>query len=140
MDQPLTVAVRDAAALAAAEQYNEADSKYLFVQPQLGMFLNTVYVGQEMSEHVHDEYHQFVYVVEGRGRGHIAGEPVALRPGISIRVPAGVPHAWRNSGDGPLTYVELKVPAGPDANLQQYVEQSLPDVDRRLLGIDLNKG
>ena len=114
MTLPLTAAVRNATELEAAEKYEEADSRYLFVLPQLGMFLNTVYAGRELTEHVHHDHHQFVYILEGEGQGRIGDRSVPLTPGISIRIPAGVTHSWRNTGVRPLSYVEVKVPARPD--------------------------
>ena len=138
MSQKLTVAVRDSPTIEPAETYEEADSRYLFVQPSLGMFLNTVYTGKEMTTHVHPHYHQFVYFVEGEGVGDIDGQQFPLRPGISVRIPAGVPHSWRCTSQRDLKYVELKVPIGPDVDLQDHIEQMMPHVNPQRLGIDVS--
>lgn len=135
---PINIAVREADALSPVEQYDECDCRYLFVQPQLGMFLITVYAGREMSEHVHADFHQFIYVVEGRGLGVVGERSVNLRPGVGARVPAGVPHRWRNTGEGPLCYLELKIPARPDVDVEGQIEAAMPGIDRRRLAIDLD--
>jgi mannose-6-phosphate isomerase-like protein (cupin superfamily) len=137
IDHPVTFAVRDAAQIEPAEQYEESESCYLFVQAALGMFVNTIYPGKMMDYHRHRDLHQLIYVLEGRGVGDVAGRSLDLRPGISARIPADTPHRWRCVGDAPLVYLELKVPAKSGVNIQQFVEAAMPGVDRRRLGIDL---
>ncbi len=136
MQKPLTIAVRDANRLASVEAYDESDSRYLFVQPGLGVFVNRVFVGRTMETHRHPHYHQFIYVLEGRGEGAIGEQTVELRPGVAARIPADTPHAWSNTGDAPLTYLELKLPTHSEHDMRRHVELCMPGVDPQLLGID----
>ncbi len=50
--------------------------------------------GQELSEHT-APFDALVQILEGRAEITIAGNPLALGPGDSVIMPAGVPHALK---------------------------------------------
>jgi mannose-6-phosphate isomerase-like protein (cupin superfamily) len=68
--------------------------------------------GGEYGLHV-DDYSQVFCVVDGRGEGEVAGERIALEPGVIMRTQAGEPHALRAAADEPLVVLTVNTyPAG----------------------------
>jgi mannose-6-phosphate isomerase-like protein (cupin superfamily) len=58
------------------------------------------------ASHVHEEEQQVFHVIEGAlvvSDG--AGDDIAVRAGESVVIPAGVPHATHNAGDGLCRYL-----------------------------------
>jgi mannose-6-phosphate isomerase-like protein (cupin superfamily) len=58
------------------------------------------------ASHVHDNEQQIFHVIEGAlDVTDGAGDDVVVRAGESLVIPAGVPHATRNSGEGVCRYL-----------------------------------
>jgi mannose-6-phosphate isomerase-like protein (cupin superfamily) len=66
------------------------------------------------GRHVHENDDQFWFVIEGRGRWFIGGQPVEAGPGDFIIGPHGVPHAFSADTDD-LHVLVITAPAGLEA-------------------------
>jgi mannose-6-phosphate isomerase-like protein (cupin superfamily) len=65
--------------------------------------------GPRLHQHPYDE----VFVVqEGRATMTVGDERHEVGPGEIVVVPAGNPHAFVNSGDGPLRQIDIHVSPG----------------------------
>jgi mannose-6-phosphate isomerase-like protein (cupin superfamily) len=69
--------------------------------------------------HVHDDEDDSFYVLEGELEFTVDGEEIAAGPGTFVLVPPGVPHGFRNRGDGVARFVNVHAPAGFDLRLEQ---------------------
>ena len=56
--------------------------------------------GVVATEHLHPQQEERFEVIAGLMSGHAGGREQTLGPGATSVVAAGVPHAWRNAGDG----------------------------------------
>jgi mannose-6-phosphate isomerase-like protein (cupin superfamily) len=54
-------------------------------------------------------YEEVFIVQEGRGTFTVGAEELEAGPGDILIVPAGEPHAFVNSGDGPLRQIDIHV-------------------------------
>ena len=54
-------------------------------------------------------YEEVFIVQEGRGSFTVGDEELEAGPGDILIVPAGEPHAFVNSGDGPLRQIDIHV-------------------------------
>ena len=54
-------------------------------------------------------YEEVFIVQEGRGTFTVGEEEIEAGPGDILIVPAGEPHAFVNSGDGPLRQIDIHV-------------------------------
>ncbi len=88
---------------------------------------NVVAVGEGPPVHVHANEDESWYVLEGR-LGFRLGEDEAEAPaGSFVFVPRGVPHAFRNIGDGPARILVLFTPSGMEAFFDRFAALSAPD-------------
>jgi mannose-6-phosphate isomerase-like protein (cupin superfamily) len=69
--------------------------------------------GRGPSLHTHP-YEELLLVQEGRGTFALGDETVEVGPGELVIVPAGVPHGFTNTGDGPLRQIDIHVSPGFD--------------------------
>ena len=69
--------------------------------------------GHGPSLHRHP-YEEVFVVQEGEATFTAGGEERIVRAGEVVIVPAGVPHAFVNSGDGPLRQLDIHVSASFD--------------------------
>jgi mannose-6-phosphate isomerase-like protein (cupin superfamily) len=81
--------------------------------PSATQFLGYIPVGRA-PDHYH-RYDEVVYVLQGNGALHIAGETAPLRPGSSVHLPAGLVHCLENTGPGELQVLGVFRPAGSPA-------------------------
>jgi quercetin dioxygenase-like cupin family protein len=56
--------------------------------------------GVVATDHLHPHQHERFEVLWGAMHGHVGGQPHVVVAGEDSVVAAGVPHAWRNAGDG----------------------------------------
>jgi mannose-6-phosphate isomerase-like protein (cupin superfamily) len=86
--------------------------------PEVGCASVTQFVGYiplgRAPDHFHN-YDEVVYVLEGEGALHIAGESVPLRGGSCIHFPARMVHAIENAGPGVMQVLGVFRPAGSPA-------------------------
>ena len=68
--------------------------------------------GQENDYHMHPESEHLTFVVDGELEFTLAErEPVTVRPGQLVVIPATVPHGIRNRSDRRATYVAVTNPS-----------------------------
>jgi mannose-6-phosphate isomerase-like protein (cupin superfamily) len=65
--------------------------------------------GQSLETHVHEEANSFILVLAGAGVVEMEGRDIAVSPGHTIYVPAGVSHGFR-TGDEPLVLYGFQSP------------------------------
>ena len=78
----------------------------------------TQFVGYIPPGRAPDHYHRYdevVYVLQGNGALHIAGESAPLRRGSCIHLPAKIVHALENHGPGEMHVLGVFRPAGSPA-------------------------
>src|SRR3954454_14609528 len=64
--------------------------------------------GRGPSLHTHP-YEELLLVQEGTGTFTLGDETLDVGPGELVIVPAGVPHGFKNTGDGPLRQIDIHV-------------------------------
>jgi mannose-6-phosphate isomerase-like protein (cupin superfamily) len=64
----------------------------------------------QQSMHAHPAQEQVYVVVHGRGRMLVGDEEREVAAGTLVFVPPATPHAIRNTGEEPLTYVSATAP------------------------------
>jgi quercetin dioxygenase-like cupin family protein len=73
--------------------------------------------GVVATGHLHPHQEERFEVISGRMAGHVAGRPQMVGPGgISVVAP-GVPHAWRNAGEGEA---HLRVQFRPALRVEEF--------------------
>lgn len=78
--------------------HEEALISHLMLQP-----------GQALKKHVTPVDVAF-YVLEGRGEVEIGEDKETVGQDTLVESPKGIPHLWRNVGDGPLRIMVIKLP------------------------------
>jgi mannose-6-phosphate isomerase-like protein (cupin superfamily) len=64
--------------------------------------LSEIKPGQRNPLHYHPNCEELLHVVAGRGRHRLGTQTVPVRPGTTVRIPAGVEHQLLNEGDATL--------------------------------------
>jgi len=134
-DENLSIAIQQVDDLQPAEAYDFADSRFLFVQPEMGMFYTRVMPNSTMPAHVHEDCHQFSFIVSGRGKVEIGDSHFEMSRGQCIRIPAGQTHSWHNPHPETLEYLEVKIPTGAGKDMVRFVKDRFPEIDDHLLAI-----
>jgi mannose-6-phosphate isomerase-like protein (cupin superfamily) len=86
--------------------------------PEVGCASVTQFVGYIPVGRAPDHFHTYdevVYVLEGEGSLHMAGESAPLRSGSCIHFPARLVHAIENDGPGVMQVLGVFRPAGSPA-------------------------
>jgi mannose-6-phosphate isomerase-like protein (cupin superfamily) len=102
----------------------------LLATPERGCSSVTQFVGfipvGRAPDHFHT-YDEVVYVLQGEGALHVAGETAPLRPGTAVHLPARLVHCLENTGPGEMQVIGVFRPAGspaeayyPDGTRAQY--------------------
>jgi mannose-6-phosphate isomerase-like protein (cupin superfamily) len=102
----------------------------LLATPERGCASVTQFVGfipvGRAPDHFHT-YDEVVFVLEGEGALHVAGETAPLRAGSAVHLPARLVHCLENTGPGELRVLGVFRPAGspaeayyPDGSRAQY--------------------
>ena len=73
--------------------------------------LTRVEPGGRFSTH-RDDYGHLFYFLEGEGVVCVQDQRHLARPGLVVRVNAGEPHAYENTGDQDLLLISVNVPKG----------------------------
>ena len=123
----LSVLVRDPLPPATAHAVLRGDARSgatagreftLLATPETGCPSVTQFVGYIPPGRAPDHYHLYdevVYVLEGDGELHVAGESARLRPGACVHLPARLVHCLENSGPGEMRVLGVFRPAGSPA-------------------------
>ncbi len=72
--------------------------------------LSRVAPGGEFPSHAHDYVHVF-YVLEGAASFSVGRQEIRGERGTVVRVPADVPHGYRNPGPGEMLLLVINSPA-----------------------------
>jgi mannose-6-phosphate isomerase-like protein (cupin superfamily) len=90
----------------------------IVADPASGLRSATHFVGYiptaRAPDHMH-HYDEVIYVLDGEGAMHMAGETTPLRGGSCIHLPARTVHCLENSGPGVMKVVAVFRPAGSPA-------------------------
>lgn len=76
------------------------------------MGTQTVDPGCHVREHMHDANEEVILVLEGTGEALIEGATHRMEKGSCFFFGRGRPHSFRNTGEGPLTFLWLMLPGG----------------------------
>lgn len=76
------------------------------------MGTQTVAPGCHVREHLHDANEEVIFVLEGEGEARTAGEVHPMRAGTIFFFPRDRPHAFHNTGPGPMTFAWIIMPGG----------------------------
>jgi quercetin dioxygenase-like cupin family protein len=90
----------------------------IVADPETGLRSATHFVGYIPSVRAPDHFHTYdevIYVLEGQGRFHAAGETSRVAPGTCIGLPARVVHCLENTGEELMRVVAVFRPAGSPA-------------------------
>ncbi len=68
--------------------------------------------------HRHDHHAETFYILDGTLDFYLDGDWVKATPGMTLHVPAGVPHACRVAGDQPAKMLMVMQPSGFDLFLE----------------------
>lgn len=69
----------------------------LFAEEEFSGCLLGFLPGQELPVHVHGHEHEVFDVLQGRGTMYLDGDPMELKAGDAVFVPAGVQHGFKNT-------------------------------------------
>lgn len=72
--------------------------------------------------HTHANEDEITYVAEGTAGVLIGDEDYEAGPGVTIRKPRGIPHAFWNPGDTPARLLEILTPAGFERYFEDMAE------------------
>ena len=59
----------------------------------------------------HDDYVHLFYFLSGQGIVWANGQQLSATPGLVVRVAAGEPHAYENTGEQDLTLISANIPS-----------------------------
>jgi len=106
------LAQEDRQSATAARQFS------IGLDPAVGCLSVTQFVGFVPPGRAPDHFHRYdevLYILEGEGVLHIAGEHAPLMPGSCVHLPAGLVHCLENSGADELRLLGVFRPAGSPA-------------------------
>ena len=72
--------------------------------------------GQSLDTHIHEEANSFILVLGGAGVVEMEGQDIAVRPGHTVYVPAGVSHGFRTTDEPLVLYGFQSPPIIQDVN------------------------
>ena len=75
--------------------------------------------GEDVPLHLHD-VEEVLTFIEGEAQATLGTDTFPVRAGMSIIVPSGTPHGYRNTGSGPLRIIASI--ADPDAQRGRLAE------------------
>ena len=76
--------------------------------------------------HLHRDSDEIAYVLSGEITFKIGDEVTVGGPGSCAFMPRGLPHAWKNTGDGPSRVLFLYVPGGAGRFFEDAAERGRP--------------
>ncbi|MEL6505760.1 MAG: cupin domain-containing protein [Pseudomonadota bacterium] len=68
----------------------------------------TLMAGQSIPAHVHHQRDECWHVLQGEGEAVVGDQTHAVKPGMTIKLPAATKHALHNMGATPLMLVEIR--------------------------------
>jgi quercetin dioxygenase-like cupin family protein len=86
----------------------------------VGVFESTMPAGGGFPfAHVHDQYEEVFYVLEGEVEYRLGDTWAVARAGSTICVPRGVVHAFRNTSQSPARHLVVHAPAAALAAIEE---------------------
>jgi quercetin dioxygenase-like cupin family protein len=86
------------------------------------LVMNTLQPDMQLNPHVHEDFDQLAYIVDGHCRYYIDGEPHEMSAGSMLLVPAGSPH-YIEPLDGPCLNLDIFTPPRADlSHLLSYLD------------------
>jgi quercetin dioxygenase-like cupin family protein len=83
--------------------------------------------GAQVPEHIHEDSVEILYIEEGGAEMTVEGQPMRVRAGDAVYIPAGVRHAARVPEDtSRLRAVQVYVGPGPEQRFRQGPPVSPP--------------
>lgn len=80
------------------------------VDSQLTQFAYGTFLPGEVCErHLHPTMEELFYFISGEGVYTVGEDPISIREGTFLRIPAGVYHELLNSGNKPLEFIYFGV-------------------------------
>ena len=87
----------------------------IFESDRLLVGLNSFMPGQEHGLHAHEGMDKVYHVLSGSGRFLLEDREIAMKSGMMLVAPSGIPHGIRNDGDENLVVLAILAP-GPSAS------------------------
>lgn len=92
-----------------------------YATDQCMLVMNTLDPDMQLNPHVHEDFDQLAYIVDGHCNYYIDGEPHEMFGGSMLLVPAGSPH-YIEPLDGPCLNLDIFTPPRADlAHLLSYL-------------------
>lgn len=88
---------------------------------QVMLVMNRLSPDMTLGPHVHEDFDQLAYVIEGHANYYIAGVAHKMGPGSMLLVPAGAEHYIEPLGDSDEIVLNLDVFVPPRADLLHLV-------------------
>lgn len=87
------------------------------------LVMNALEPGMQLNPHVHEDFDQLAYIVEGHANYYIDGVPHEMTAGSMLLVPAGSPHYIEPLG-GEVLNLDIFCPPRADlAHLLSYLDR-----------------
>jgi quercetin dioxygenase-like cupin family protein len=87
----------------------------------IGLLESDVPPGGGFPGHVHDEYEEAFYVLDGEIEYLIEDTWIPAAAGSTVFVPAGVTHGFRNTGDRPARHLAISSPSEAMTMIEELV-------------------
>ncbi len=84
----------------------------VLVDGEIKAVLTRVSAGGRFARHS-DPYGHLFLIISGSGRIRTGAAERTLGPGDIVRIPAGEPHEYQNTGEGDLVLVSFNLPSPP---------------------------
>ena len=91
----------------------------------VGLLEDLVAPGDGPPMHVHHREDEIFFILEGRFQVWCGGRTWTAEPGATVFLPRGVPHTFRNVGDGPGRKLVTVVPGGFEGFLADVAGRGL---------------
>jgi len=88
------------------------DARTIYDQPSAQIVHIELKPGEALKRHITPVDVAF-YVLEGEGTVEIGEESEMVGEDSIVESPAGIPHLWRNDGDGTFRVLVIKAPRPP---------------------------
>jgi quercetin dioxygenase-like cupin family protein len=67
-----------------------------------------------IPKNTHDTEWEYILVLSGKGSTSLGAETRAIAAGVTLQIPAGVPHDFKSEAKEPLVAVQVFAPSGPE--------------------------
>ena len=81
-------------------------------ETDLCTLIQTLDSGAVVPVHRHEKAEQVLHFLSGCGTVSLSRHEIQAEPGTTVHVPKGVDHGIANTGDSPLSFLEVTTPPG----------------------------